>query len=739
MIPVTQGTVSASQPGVPTATSDSPLPPKRPIAADDRLTPSGVGPLRGSSVLPSRTVEDGPPAAVPRSPRAAAPVSASSRTPSPSMSDRPDPTGADVEQDLGRRRIPVGPTSEPADRRASGLVVGLDTSATASSRAASSPGPATARPVGTATLAATDQASGPSVEEDQVDRAGLVGIRGRHDEQPGSRVRRRRAGGLAGRTDPRGHRPTGRGRGRRRSPRRTARAPGIPRSRTPRTLAAMRAARALARRIRPRRAGAACGSRRPRDAAPPWDPHPGSDLHGPSYLAAVRRPVTRRLAGRVRRPRVGPGDASLRSCTSPVPSVSALVGLSLLVSLAGCGRADRPAIADPGRLRGDRRAARQRSGSRWPNVVSGDAGCPDLGPGPDRDRVRRERPRPAEPRPGPRLHLPRPRRLAASLGLGRRPARRSYVTDPSTYESLAPSPFVVSGQGPWAARVRGRARERLHRRRRHRRLTDRDSPSEGPPPSHRPTGTTGPGPSRPSPTDDRAMPATSRAPHASDLPRPGRHPRHRGGRHGGRPGRRRGRLRRTTDAPAVRPRPPDAPPPVASARRRRPASPTPAHDLAGRGADRRRPGSTGGADRPARRPPRRRPAEGRDAIGPDAPGPSQRSAGRRPGTNHVWSAGPRAWTGRSPGSRARGPEPPDMAVYRWGCAGANNVYLFAHAGGPFRTAPRPVRRGAACGAGMTVTYADANGSVHRYAVAWWQVVLPTARRASPTPPSPLRR
>ena len=26
---------------------------------------------------------------------------------------------------------------------------------------------------------------------------------------------------------------------------------------------------------------------------------------------------------------------------------------------------------------------------------------------------------------------------------------------------------------------------------------------------------------------------------------------------------------------------------------------------------------------------------------------------------------------------------------------------------------------------MTVTYADANGHVHRYTVAWWKTVLPT--------------
>jgi hypothetical protein len=37
-------------------------------------------------------------------------------------------------------------------------------------------------------------------------------------------------------------------------------------------------------------------------------------------------------------------------------------------------------------------------------------------------------------------------RLAGSVAT----CARSYVTDPAAYESLAPSPFVVSGQGPWA-------------------------------------------------------------------------------------------------------------------------------------------------------------------------------------------------------------------------------------------------------------------------------------------------
>lgn len=94
------------------------------------------------------------------------------------------------------------------------------------------------------------------------------------------------------------------------------------------------------------------------------------------------------------------------------------------------------------------------------------------------------------------------------------------------------------------------------------------------------------------------------------------------------------------------------------------------------------------------------------------------------GRNHVWSAG--LGLDRSVSwfscSRSR---PPDYLVYRWGCAGRNNVYLFAHAGGPFRRLHDLYVRGR-LHKGMTVTYADANGHVHRYSVAWWRVVLPTA-------------
>ena len=93
------------------------------------------------------------------------------------------------------------------------------------------------------------------------------------------------------------------------------------------------------------------------------------------------------------------------------------------------------------------------------------------------------------------------------------------------------------------------------------------------------------------------------------------------------------------------------------------------------------------------------------------------------GVNHVWS--PALGLDRRvlafPCSRTRAP---DMAVYRWGCAGANNVYLLAHAGGPFGRlhdlyVTGRLRRG------MSVVYADGAGRIHRYAVRWWRVVLPT--------------
>ena len=38
---------------------------------------------------------------------------------------------------------------------------------------------------------------------------------------------------------------------------------------------------------------------------------------------------------------------------------------------------------------------------------------------------------------------------------------QSFVTDPATYESVDPSPFVLAGQGPWGATFRAKLRQVL--------------------------------------------------------------------------------------------------------------------------------------------------------------------------------------------------------------------------------------------------------------------------------------
>ena len=66
---------------------------------------------------------------------------------------------------------------------------------------------------------------------------------------------------------------------------------------------------------------------------------------------------------------------------------------------------------------------------------------------------------------------------------------------------------------------------------------------------------------------------------------------------------------------------------------------------------------------------------------------------------------------------------PGNRVYRWGCAGGNNVYLFAHAHSVFKPLHDAYVRGR-LSKGMKVVYADGNGRVSTYAVAWWKVTTP---------------
>jgi sortase family protein len=67
---------------------------------------------------------------------------------------------------------------------------------------------------------------------------------------------------------------------------------------------------------------------------------------------------------------------------------------------------------------------------------------------------------------------------------------------------------------------------------------------------------------------------------------------------------------------------------------------------------------------------------------------------------------------------------PDNYMYRWGCAGTNNVYILGHAYGVMK----PLHDLYVAGklkVGMVAIYADTAGNVHWYRVTTWRVVDPT--------------
>ena len=97
------------------------------------------------------------------------------------------------------------------------------------------------------------------------------------------------------------------------------------------------------------------------------------------------------------------------------------------------------------------------------------------------------------------------------------------------------------------------------------------------------------------------------------------------------------------------------------------------------------------------------------------------------GRNHVWI--PALGISRSvewfPCSRER---EPDNYMYRWGCAGDNNVYLMGHA----HSVMKPLHDAYVNGRlrkGMKVWYADDKGRVRAYAVRWWKTTRPTTDAA----------
>ena len=129
------------------------------------------------------------------------------------------------------------------------------------------------------------------------------------------------------------------------------------------------------------------------------------------------------------------------------PRLAVLIFLALCLTAVACTRGADVPSPSPTDFAGIVEQLAKR-GILVANVVAGDAGCPDATLAPtaiafdasgldQRDPIRI------------RVYIFRNhdawQRLSGSVAT----CAHAYVTDPSTYESLAPSPFVVSGQGPW--------------------------------------------------------------------------------------------------------------------------------------------------------------------------------------------------------------------------------------------------------------------------------------------------
>ncbi len=110
------------------------------------------------------------------------------------------------------------------------------------------------------------------------------------------------------------------------------------------------------------------------------------------------------------------------------------------------------------------------------------------------------------------------------------------------------------------------------------------------------------------------------------------------------------------------------------------------------------------------------------AITPAADATDPAASGAYRGRNHVWI--PALGIDRSVSAFACSSNAyPGNRVYRWGCAGANNVYLFGHAHSVFKPLHDAYVRGRLA-KGMRVAYADGVGRVSIYAVSWWKVTAP---------------
>jgi len=127
--------------------------------------------------------------------------------------------------------------------------------------------------------------------------------------------------------------------------------------------------------------------------------------------------------------------------------LSALV-VAVAVVLGACGTISRtPPVPTPADFGGIAGAMVQR-GIQVSRVVSGDAGCNDL----DLEKTAIGFDAAGLDQATPvrvYVYIFRNRDTYERLRSTIDGCARSYVTDPSTYESVETSPYVMSGQGPW--------------------------------------------------------------------------------------------------------------------------------------------------------------------------------------------------------------------------------------------------------------------------------------------------
>jgi hypothetical protein len=130
--------------------------------------------------------------------------------------------------------------------------------------------------------------------------------------------------------------------------------------------------------------------------------------------------------------------------------VAPTLWVTLLVAiLAGCSTISRtPPVPTPADFLGIAGAIAQR-GISVTHVVSGDAGCADANLGKTAiafDAVGLDQVKPVRVY----VYIFRNRDTYERLRSTIDDCARTYVTDPATYESVETSPYVLSGQGPWA-------------------------------------------------------------------------------------------------------------------------------------------------------------------------------------------------------------------------------------------------------------------------------------------------